>query len=180
MKHTMDGHLAGLIACNTTLPACVSGLVVLVLRLTVVEPKKLDVAGFCNGCLAGLVAMSAGCAIMRPIEGIAIGFVAGFVFQGASMGLRRIRVDDVVDAVPIHGACGLWGLLSVGIFGNPGDGLGGNGLLYGGNQLITQVFAIIMICAYVGIASALAFYLLFQVGTLRQEEDAHEIFEANP
>jgi len=114
---------AGLVAANTTLAPCVSGLAVFLLRAKVVDPKMLDVGGFCNGILAGLVAITAGCAFVKSWEAMFIGLVGGLVYQGASMALKRLKVDDVVDAFPVHGACGAWGVLAVGLFGNPDDGM---------------------------------------------------------
>merc|ERR1719258_176284 len=55
MKTASDGHIAGLVAVNTTLAPCVAGLLVFILRATAFTPKLLDVGGFCNGILAGLV-----------------------------------------------------------------------------------------------------------------------------
>merc|ERR1719396_173186 len=135
MHDVATANSAGLVAVNTTLSPCVAGLVVFLLRARVMEPKLLDVGGFCNGILAGLVAITAGCANVEPYEAIIIGIFAAFVYQGASMLLKKLKVDDVVDAFPVHGACGIWGVVALGFFGNPASGIGGNGVLYGGNQL---------------------------------------------
>merc|ERR1712241_713889 len=153
MKTLSDAHTAGLVACNTTLAPCVAGLVVFLMRALLLQPKKLDVGGFCNGILAGLVAITAGCAAVKPWEAIIIGFIGGLVYQGVSMLLKLLKLDDVVDAVPVHGACGLWGLLALGFFGNPDEGIGGNGIFYGGNQLGTQIFGGFVIIVWVGILS---------------------------
>merc|ERR1712187_789795 len=88
------------------------------------------------------------------------------------MGLmRRLKVDDVVDAVAVHGACGLWGLLALGLFGNPDEGIGGNGVFYGGDQLGTQLFAGFLIIIWVGALSALIFLPLRLLGMLTLSED---------
>merc|ERR1719203_2042326 len=145
MHDVGTANSAGLVAVNTTLSPCVAGLLVFCLRATVVYPHCLDVGGFCNGILAGLVAITAGCAAVKPWEAIIIGIIGGLVYQGASMLLKLLKLDDVVDAVPVHGACGLWGLLALGFFGNPDDGIDGNGVFYGGGQLGTQLFAGVLI-----------------------------------
>lgn len=173
--HDADtAYTAGLVACNTTLAPCVAGLVVFALRALVVYPKCLDVGGFCNGILAGLVAITAGCGAVKSWEAIIIGLIGGLVYQGASMLMRKCKVDDVVDAVPVHGACGLWGLLALGFFGNPDEGKGGNGVFYGGNQLGTQIVAAIVIILWVGAWSLAIFVPLRFAGALRLGDDIQD------
>jgi Amt family ammonium transporter len=174
MHDRATANTAGLVAVNTTLSPCVSGLLVFFLRAKVLSPKLLDVGGFCNGILAGLVAITAGCANVEPWEAIIIGLVGGLVYQGASMLLRRLRVDDVVDAFPVHGACGLWGLLALGLFGNPDEGMGGNGAFYGGDQLGTQIFAGLLIIVWAGVLSVLIFLPLRKAGMLRMGDEFQE------
>merc|ERR1719327_2182591 len=157
MKSKGDAAIAGLVAVNTTLSPCVAGLVVFILRALVVGPRLLDVGGFCNGILAGLVSITAGCAFVKPWETIIIGLIGGVVYQLASMLLRVLKVDDVVDAFPVHGACGIWGVIALGLFGNPDEGLGGNGVFYGGNQLGVQLFGLVMIILWTGFFSAAVF-----------------------
>merc|ERR1712135_206701 len=89
-----------------------------------------DVGGFCNGILAGLVAITAGCGVVKHWEAIVIGFFGAWVYQIVSMLLKCFKIDDVVDAVPVHGACGIWGVLALGLFGDPDHGMGGNGFLW--------------------------------------------------
>merc|ERR1719203_18476 len=175
--HDKDtAFLAGLVACNTTVAPCAAGLLVFCLRATIVYPHCLDVGGFCNGILAGLVAITAGCAAVKPWEAIIIGIIGGLVYQGASMLLKVIRLDDVVDAVPVHGACGLWGLLALGFFGNPEDGIGGNGVLHSGNldQLGVQIFAAFLIIVWVGTLSAMVFIPLRALDWLRLPIDIQD------
>merc|ERR1739845_102888 len=99
---------------------------VFILRAKVVEPKLLDVTGFCNGILAGLVSITAGCAFVKPWESAIIGFIGGFVYVTSSFLVKRAKIDDVVDAFSVHGACGLWGIVALGFFGNHNAGMGGN------------------------------------------------------
>jgi len=175
---------AGLVCVNTTLAPCCSGLVVVFLRAQCFEPRKLDVGGFCNGILAGLVAITAGCAFVKPWEALIIGFIGGLIYQGASMLLRKLKIDDVVDAFPVHGACGMWGVLSLGLFGDPDEGIGGNGLLYGGDQLRVQIMAVLIIMAWTGVLSLLILAPLRKLGMLRlgdhfQKEGA-DVMEHTP
>ena len=169
MKTADDAYKAGLVAVNTTLSPCVSSLLVFFLRAKVVSPKKLDVGGFCNGILAGLVSISAGCASVQPWEAVVIGLVGAFVYQEASFLLQKLRIDDVVDAFPVHGACGIWGVLAVGLFGNPEDGMGGNGLFYGGDQLRVQCMAVLLIIAWTGTISLVVFAPLRKLGINRAQ-----------
>merc|ERR1712050_813790 len=171
--HTTDNaYQAGLVACNTTLAPCVAGLVVFALRAHVCAPKSLDVGGFCNGILAGLVSITAGCGSVQPWEAIVIGFIGGFVYQGASILLRNFGLDDVVDAVPVHGACGVWGLLALGIFGGPKSG--GNGILWGGDQLGTLIVAALLIILWVGLLSTAIFLPLQKLGMLRLDDETQD------
>jgi len=166
MHDKATANSAGLVAVNTTLSPCVAGLVVFALRATLAPPKKLDVGGFCNGILAGLVAITAGCAAVQPWEAIIIGFFGGLVYQGSSMLLKKLKVDDVVDAFSVHGATGFWGLVALGFFGAGGAFHG-----HGGGQLGTQVFAGFLITLWVGTLSALIFVPLRLLGMLRLGEE---------
>jgi len=106
----------------------------------------------CNGLLGGLVAITAPCAFVGPQAAILIGIVAGLIVVWTVLVLeRRFRIDDPVGAIPVHGACGLWGTLAVGIFadGSYGDGWNGvagpvRGILYGdGGQLLAQLVGVL-------------------------------------
>mmetsp|Transcript_104373 Transcript_104373/g.300412 ORF Transcript_104373/g.300412 Transcript_104373/m.300412 type:complete len:456 (+) Transcript_104373:81-1448(+) len=166
-------NTAGIVAVNTTLAPCVAGLVVFFLRAKVCPPRLLDVGGFCNGILAGLVSITAGCGFVKSWEALIIGFIGGFVYQGASMLLRKLKVDDVVDAFPVHGACGVWGLLALGFFGNP-DETGGNGAFYGGDQISIQIFAVFMIVMWVTPLSIAIMLPLRLLGALRHSDEFQE------
>jgi len=171
MHDISTANTAGLVAVNTTLAPCAAGLLVFFLRAQVLQPKCLDVGGFCNGILGGLVSITAGCSNVEPWEAIIIRFIGGFVYQGASMMLKKFKVDDVVDAFPVHGACGAWGIIALGLFGNPARGMGGNGAFYGGNQLGTQLVGGIIIAAWTAAWSCLLFVPLRLAGWLRLSDE---------
>jgi len=162
----------------------VAGLLVFFLRAKVVEPKCLDVGGFCNGILAGLVAVTAACANIKPWEAVIIGLVGGSLYQAGSMLLRRLKVDDVVDAFPVHGINGLWAVIALGLFGNPDEGIGGNGVLYGGNQLGTQLAGAFIIIAWSGVLSVGILLPLRKLGMLRLsdtfQEQGADVMEHSP
>jgi Amt family ammonium transporter len=150
-------------------------MVVFALRALVVPPKLLDVTGFCNGILAGLVSITAGCAVVEPWESLIIGFLGALIYQGTSMLMLQLKIDDVVDAFAVHGACGFWGILAVGFFGDKEKGMGGNGVLYGGDQLGTQLFAGLLVFAWVGGLSAPIFFAMKQAGLLRLSNDFQDV-----
>jgi len=171
MSQKETAYQAGLVAVNTTLAPCVAGLVVFALRAFLLPPKSLDVPGFCNGILAGLVSITAGCAIMKPWETVIIGLIGGLVYQTASSVMQLIKVDDVVDAFAVHGATGLWGVLAVGLFGNPDHNNGGNGLFYGGDQFRTQLVGALVMAAWTVTLSLIVLVPLRLVGFLRLSDD---------
>lgn len=89
------------------------------LALTWCCHKKPSVPLVINGALAGLVGITASCNIMRPYETIIIGIVAGLICFVTTIGLEKLRIDDVVGAVPAHGFAGVWGTLAVALFSEP-------------------------------------------------------------
>ena len=93
---------------TTTLSAVASGLIILA---TAVWQTKggADILGVCNGILAGLVAITAGCDSIDPNWSVLVGAVAGCTYMWSSRLLRQLRVDDVVDAIPVHGVGGALG-----------------------------------------------------------------------
>ncbi len=88
----------------------------------------LDLSMALNGALAGLVAITAGCDVIAPLESMLVGVVAGVLVVEGVLLLDRLRIDDPVGAIPVHLVCGVFGTLAVGIFAR-GDT---PGLLHGG------------------------------------------------
>lgn len=112
---------------------------------------KPDIAMACNGLLGGLVAITAPCAFVSPAAALLIGLLAGLLVVWAVVGLeRRFKIDDPVGAVAVHGVCGIWGALALGIFadGTYGDGWNNvagpvRGLLYGdASQFFAQLIGV--------------------------------------
>jgi hypothetical protein len=73
-----------------------------------------------NGCLSGLVAVTASCGVIEYWAALVIGAVAGVLYLVASEALVRFKIDDAVDAVPVHLTNGAWGVLATGLFASPG------------------------------------------------------------
>src|SRR5574341_1477794 len=127
----------GVVATNTML-ASASGAIIAVLYMWF-RFGKPDPSMACNGLLAGLVAITAPCAFVNSVSAFVIGAVAGLLVCLSVFFVEGIlKVDDPVGAISVHGTCGAWGVLSLGIFadGVYGDGFNGvtgtvRGLLYG-------------------------------------------------
>jgi len=103
------------------------------------KTKKPDPSMMCNGMLAGLVAITAPCAFVSAGGAAIIGIVAGILVVEAVFFFDKVRIDDAVGAISVHGVNGCWGCLSIGLFadGTYGDGFNGvagnvKGLFYGG------------------------------------------------
>lgn len=107
--------LASKVAVVTTISAASSVLTLLV--FTIATKKPYDLALMANGLLAGLVGVTASCAVIEPWGAFICGIGSALVFYGSKELLKFIEIDDPVDAAPIHGFCGFWGALAVGIFG---------------------------------------------------------------
>ncbi len=142
---------------------------------------KPDLTMMCNGMLAGLVAITAPCAFVDAPAAILIGLVAGVLVVLSTLFVEgKLKVDDPVGAISVHGANGAWGILALGIFANGtyGDGINGvsggvRGVLYGDSgQLIAALIALIANLAYVGSMTALALFVIGKVvGNRVSEED---------
>jgi ammonium transporter, Amt family len=140
-----------------------------------------DVTMMCNGMLAGMVAITAPCAFVSPGAAVLIGGVAGVLVVVATRFVEeRLRVDDPVGAIAVHGANGIWGILALGVFANGsyGQGLNGvpggvRGLLYGDSgQLGAGFVAILANVVYVGLTTAASLWVLGRlVGNRAAPED---------
>ncbi|MCI0334805.1 MAG: ammonium transporter, partial [Planctomycetes bacterium] len=144
------GQIA-LIAVNTNLAAATSAIVAM--SVAWLKFGKPDLALALNGALAGLVGVTAPCAAVSPLAAVAIGAVSGVIVVYGIVVLDRCRLDDPVGAVSVHGFCGVWGTLAVGLFGQAALGANADGLLYGGGLAALGVQAI-------GTVSCIAFVIV--------------------
>lgn len=157
------------------------------------------------GCLSGLVSITAGCAYVQSWASIIIGFVAGILYLAGSRLMIRFGIDDAVDAVcdshdthslyetrivsnqcfivvifvvkqiPIHLLCGMWGIIAVGFFADPGylalshPDATSAGLFFSndGNLLACQILGIMFVLGWVTATMTPFFCLLYYVGWLR-------------
>jgi Amt family ammonium transporter len=173
----MDFEGIGRVATNTTLAACSAGL--LAMAVAYFKTKTWDVSFTVNGFLAGLVAITCPCYWVSPTGAILLGAVSGvLVVLGVDL-LEWLRIDDPIGAVPVHGFCGIWGTLSLGLFACGKYGATGpiaadnsaplTGLFYGGGVTVLTAQAIgslIVTTATFGVALAVM-YLVNATGLLR-------------
>jgi Amt family ammonium transporter len=155
-----NGELIARIAMNTNLAAALGGISALFLVWLMFG--KPDLSMGMNGALAGLVAVTAPCAWVDPWAAIVIGAMGGiFAVLGVIL-LDRLRIDDPVGAVPVHGFNGLWGSVAVGIFGQSSLGLPRDGLLYGGGlmQLGVQTLGSVVSALFIVVSMGGVFKLL--------------------
>jgi len=160
------------VAFNTMIASC-AGMFASTLWIWNVRGNKPDVSMMCNGLLAGLVAITAPCAYVTPVGGLIIGLVSGVLVVEVTLFMeKKLRIDDPVGAVAVHGANGVWGVLALGLFadGNYGDGINGvkgtvTGLFYGGGwgQFIAEAIGAATNIVFIGAAGWLMFKLLDKV-----------------
>jgi len=142
----MDFVGIGRVATNTTLAACAAGLTSIFYGY--MKFKKWDASYTTNGFLAGLVAVTCPCYWVSPTGAVMLGGIAGvLVIMGVDL-LEWLRIDDPIGAVPVHGLCGIWGTLSLGLFAcgqygatgpiSPDNSAPLKGLFYGGGLQVLK------------------------------------------
>jgi ammonium transporter, Amt family len=165
-----DGPALGAIATTTTLAAG-AGSVVAMLVAWWTTHGKADVGMAANGALAGLVGITAGTYAVSTSGAIAIGAICGLAVVGSVWLLDRLKVDDPVGAISVHGTCGIVGTLLVGFFA--AETAGDTGLFYGGgaDQLISQLVLVVSVVAWVAATSGILFFVIKKTIGLRVNED---------
>lgn len=157
-------HVANIVI--TTNLAAAAGAVV-ALFFTWFKYGKPDISMTLNGALAGLVGITAGCAAVDNFGAVLIGAICGVaVVVSISFIDKKLKIDDPVGAISVHGVCGAIGTLLVGVFAIDG------GLLYGGgfHQLSVQAIGVVGIGAWVLVASFITLYILKKTMGLRVSE----------
>ena len=138
---TGDGSI-GRIAVTTNLAAAAGAVAAMITAW--LSMKKPDASMTLNGALAGLVAITAGCATVSPLGAIFIGLIAGIIVVFSVLLIDRVlKIDDPVGAVSVHGVCGAWGTLAVGLFQVDG------GLFYHGGFKLLGIQAIGVLSGFV-------------------------------
>lgn len=171
--------LVGLVTLNTTLGAGAGAVIALFVMY--LKTGKWDLTFTLNGSLAGLVAITAGCAFVMPWAAVVIGGLAGVIVVYAVELIERLKIDDPVGAFSVHGACGIWGTLAIGLFGQAGLTFGAfgdkGGLLTGGGVelLFTQAIGSASVVVATAIMAYVMFVVLKAVGRLRVHASADSI-----
>ena len=148
------------IAVNTMLAAAAGALLT---TITIwIKSGKPDVAMIGNGALAGLVAITGPCGAVTPMMSVVIGAVGGVIVVFSVLFFDKVKIDDPVGAISVHGVVGAWGVLSIGLFATYDDAFLGRedaGLFYGGGfeQLAVQALMVLIILVWVGVTTAALF-----------------------
>jgi Amt family ammonium transporter len=163
------------ITCTTNIAAAAGCITALVTARSLFGKWEATMA--LNGVLAGLVAVTCPCMWISIPGALAIGAVAGVLVVLSVVGIEKfLRIDDPVGAISVHGVCGAWGTLSLGLFSTAnGSAAPKPGLFYGGgtDQLVSQAIGVGAVFAWGIVAGAVLFYTIKYTVGLRvspQEE----------
>ena len=164
------------VAVNTNLAAAAG--VIGATIMSVVMFKTLDVSQMGNGALAGLVAITAPCAFVDPWAAVVIGLFAGLIVPPLVLAVEKLKIDDPVGALPVHGVAGIWGTLASGLFATEARAeflaVGEGGLFTTGSasQLWVQFYGIAATVGFTFTLSLLVFLgIKYTVGLRVSEED---------
>tara|TARA_B100001057_G_C22793248_1_gene928487 strand:- start:99 stop:1343 length:1245 start_codon:yes stop_codon:yes gene_type:complete len=135
-------ELIGDVVVNTFLASAAGGIATMI--YTYFSYGKIDITMVINGILAGLVSITAGCNVVDPLSAIIIGLMAGVIVDIAVLFFDRLKVDDPVGAIAVHGINGLFGTVAVGLFAKE------KGLFFGGGTslLSTQIIGVLAIALF--------------------------------
>eukprot|EP01135_Chromosphaera_perkinsii_P002774 Nk52_evm142s226 gene=Nk52_evmTU142s226 len=163
----------GLVVVNTTL-ASAGGALVTISGMWM-RFSRWSLLGAINGSLAGMVAICSGCNAVEPWAGFVIGAIAGAVYMVWSWVLLRFKIDDVIDASPVHLGAGIWGTIATPIFAH-NTLTDTSGIFYSWDKESFKQFGYnlggcVTIIAWSATLCGLFFLLLKQVGLLRISED---------
>ena len=167
------GDSIGLNAINTLLAGATGSVVALYIQLA--RTGKLDILMACNGALAGLVGVTAPVAFIAPWSAVVIGALAApIMIISVSVIEKVFKIDDPVGAISVHGTCGLWGLLAVGIFANGNNGV--TGLVAGDSmQIVSQLISMGVVLAWALVTGFAMFLALKGTMGVRVAEEEEEV-----
>jgi len=168
-----SGSSIGLNAINTLLAGSTGAVVAL--YISIMRTGQAAILMACNGALAGLVGITAPVAPVDPWAAVVIGAIAAPIMFGSVMFIENVlKVDDPVSAISVHGTCGLWGILAVGIFANGNNDV--NGLVGGeGLQIVSQLISMGVVLAWALVTGFAMFLLLkFTMGVRASREEEEQ------
>ncbi|MFO7292257.1 MAG: ammonium transporter [Actinomycetes bacterium] len=162
------------IALKTLVAACAGAVAAMIVNW--MRDGKPDVSMAANGLLAGLVAITAPVGAVETWAAVLIGAVGGVIVVYSVAFFDRIKIDDPVGAISVHGVVGTWGTLSVALFARYDDAFLGRenaGLFYGGGfgQLGTQLLFVVVHFVFIAVATGLLFLLIKRTIGLRVSEE---------
>lgn len=149
-----DAQGVSTVFVTTALAACAGALACIITSWIVL--KKPDLSMALNGFLAGLVGITAGADTISPAWSLVAGGVAGILVVFSILFFDKIKIDDPVGAISVHGICGIWGTLAVAFFG--------------GASLISQIIGIISVCIFAFIFSYALFFGIKMIMGVRVDE----------
>jgi len=126
--------------------------------------KKPDVSMGLNGVLAGLVGITAGAGAIPPHQSVLVGFLAGIIVVFAVIFFDKIKVDDPVGAISVHGICGIFGTVAVGIFGS--EALAGESISF-----MTQLVGTLSVSLFAFVTSFIVFSAIKMIMGVRVSEE---------
>lgn len=167
------------IMLNTAMAGAAGGVVAIILSSYLL--KSMEVLWICNGILAGLVSVTASCNIISIPEAVLIGGIGSIVCITCMRIMDRLKLDDVVHAVPVHLGAGIWGTLAVALFGDLS--VTGNEEITRSEQLLIQITGISICAVWAFGSSFLLLHLINRFIPLRvpakSEIDGLNIVEHN-
>merc|ERR1712174_5320 len=141
---------------------------------------EYDLTMAMNGALGGLVGITANCNCVAPWAAVLIGIISGVVYVFSSKLLVKLRIDDAVDAVPVHFFCGIWGYIATGLFCEPSRSDGVKGLFYGGGALLgVEIAGILFIIAWTGVLMGIFFTILNGLDIFHHKGAAYDLSTAD-
>lgn len=156
------------VVVTTTIAAAAGCLTTTFLGMVMSPDNVIDISNANNGILAGLVSITAGCSVVEPVGAFFIGAIGGCFYLAGVAFLEKLKIDDVVGAVPVHGFCGFWGTVAVGLFASElqyANAYYGDraekcaGVFYGGDgsSLAANFVFCLAVIAWVGTMAAVVF-----------------------
>tara|TARA_B100001248_G_scaffold246692_1_gene217492 strand:- start:1040 stop:2452 length:1413 start_codon:yes stop_codon:yes gene_type:complete len=150
----------GLVFTTTTLGACAGAIGAIITSWVVL--KKPDLSMALNGLLAGLVGITANADVITVKGALIIGLIAGAIVVGSIIALDKLKIDDPVGAISVHGVCGIWGTIAVAIFAD-------------GFSLGTQIYGAVLVSAFAFLfALVVVLILKAMMGGVRVSDEEEE------
>lgn len=149
----------GLVFTTTALAAAAGGIGSIVTAW--IHLKKPDLSMSLNGILAGLVGITAGADSVSVISSIIIGLISGIIVVYSILAFDKLKIDDPVGAISVHGVCGIWGTIAVALFGDV--------------NLTSQLIGITSVCIFAFTFSYVISLILNKLGMLRVNVDEEDV-----